>query len=248
MKSICCPFLLLTLVSTWFSCKSASSAGAGAPVGVDTIPLVALQTAGCFGFCPVYTVTVYPDGRAQYFGAQNVELDGEAVFQLTADELRTLKASVDAANLWQYPDRLPSQVADAPFNTLRVFRADGTAKSVSGSIDRPQALLDLEKQIKGIGKAHGLELVRGVNPNDPSRANRREVVVLLKEDLNAGNWIAQLNDLKVQLVRRLGEPNRWVLAYDAGQIDEARLLERLKTTPGVISAEPYAPANNRQKE
>ncbi|MDX2135875.1 MAG: DUF6438 domain-containing protein [Saprospiraceae bacterium] len=240
--------IFTAVVSAWFSCKSADSAGAGATARVDTIPLVVLQTAGCFGFCPVYTVTVYPDGRAQYFGAQNVALAGEAVFQLTPEELRTLKASVEAANLWQYPDRLPSQVADAPFNTLRVFRADGAVKSVTGSIDRPQALLDLEKQIKDMGKAHGLELVQGVNPNDPSRANRREVVVLLKDDLNAGNWIGQLNDLKVQLVRRLGEPNQWVLAYDAGQIDEARLLERLKGTPGVITAESYVPTNNRRKE
>ena len=236
--------IVMSIVCTALaSCHTSKSTAKGADL---TIPLVELETGACFGFCPIYKLTVYPDGRAVYTGKQFVEREGEFAFQLTPEELKSLKKTVTDVNLWQYPERIPSQIADAPGATLRVFNEDGP-KSVSGSIDRPKPLLELEEQIKAIGSAHGLELRRGVNPRDPARANRREVIVLLDDAANAGNWITRFDDLKLQLVRRLGEPNQWVVAYDAGQITEAQLIERFKSTPEVKTVQPNRSTQERNK-
>jgi len=235
--------VLCFAVAALTSCHTSRSA---APDDGSDLPLIELQTGACFGFCPIYTLMVYPNGHAVYMGKQFVEREGEFSFQLTPAELKSLKKSVVDANLWQYPERIPSQIADAPGATLRVFNEDGP-KSVSGSIDRPKPLLELEEQIKTIGSAHGLELRKGVNPRDPSRANRREVIVLLDDAVNAGNWMARFDDLKLQLVRRLGEPNQWVVAYDAGQISEAQLIERFKSTPEVKTVQPNRSTEQRNK-
>ncbi|MEQ1747577.1 MAG: DUF6438 domain-containing protein [Saprospiraceae bacterium] len=131
------------------------------------MPLVELQTGGCYGYCPVVRLAVRHDGWVTYEGKQFAERQGRDSFCLTAEEVKQLRVFVRRANVWQFPDRIESQVVDAPWSTLTVFR-DGIAKSVIGSIDRPERLLELENAIKNMAEAHGFQVKQGVKlPDKP---------------------------------------------------------------------------------
>jgi hypothetical protein len=106
--------------------------------------------------------------------------------------------------------------------------------------------LDLEKLLQNTAEAHGLKVLKGVNPNDIPESQRREVVVLLKPEVNAGNWARQFTGAKIQLLRRTGEENRWLVGYDPNEIDETSLLELLRTSEGALEATPNRRSGQRR--
>jgi hypothetical protein len=233
MKTLLFVLSALSLVSTEKCGKNTA----------DTSNLVELQTGACFGFCPVFTLTVLNNGLVRYEGKQFVEKPGKDSVNLTAEELKRLKAKVKEVNLWQYPDMIKTDVVDAPFATLTAWEAD-KSKSVRGSIDRPAPLLELEALLKDLAEAHGLNVKRGVSPHDVPKANRSEILLKLKPDVNAGNWIQQFDEIKLQLVRRVSTDNIWLVAYDTKQVDEKTLIELLKGMDGVVEVQ----ANKEVKE
>lgn len=228
----------LSLLSAAGKCRKNASGGG------DTSPLVSLECGPCFGYCPVFKLDVLNNGHVRYEGIRFAEKIGKDSFNLNADELKQLKDKVKEANLWQHPDLIKTNVADAPFATLTTWQ-EGKSKSVKGSIDRPKTLLELEGMLKDLAGAHGFEVKRGVNPNDVPEANRREVLVKLKPDVNAGNWVRQFTEFKLQLVRRVSEENIWRVAYDHKQVDEKTVMETLKNSAGVLDVQPNQQVQDR---
>jgi len=225
----------LSLISAQ-KCKKNTSGGGSSP-------LVEMHTGACFGYCPVFTLTALNNGLVRYNGERFVEKIGKDSFNLTAEELKKLQTKVKEVNLWQYPDMIKTDVVDAPFVTLTAFDGD-KSKSVRGSFDRPAPLLELEGLLKDLAEAHGFEVKRGIDPNSIPETNRREVIVKLKPELNAGNWIRQISEFKLQLARRVSAENIWRVAYDVKQIDEKALIDMLKQTDGVLDVQP----NNKVEE
>lgn len=192
----------------------------------------------------MYKLLFHSDGSARYEGLRNTVKKGTVEFRLTQAELGQLKRTLTATNVWQYPEQIPSGVADAPGGIITVYKKGGQ-KSVSGSIDRPKPLLELEKLMQILAEAHGLDVTTGVDPNEIAAAARSEVIVKLKKELNAGNWIAQFSDIKLRLLRRLGEDNIWLVAYDSKEIKEASLIDLFKSTEGVLEARPNRKTEER---
>lgn len=147
--------LFLSLLSTLACCPVID------PTGKDL--LIELQTGSCFGYCPVVRLSVYTSGRVEYEGKQFAERQGRASFQLTHSEMRQLRRQMKRTRLCQYPEYIPSEIADAPWSTLSA-PCNGQMKSVVGSIDRPKALLDLENLLRNFTEAHGYQTRRGVPP------------------------------------------------------------------------------------
>ena len=206
------------------------------------VKLAALQTFPCRGFCPVYMLTIYENGLLEYQGEKFVEKTGAASATLSPEELAQIRRVVTATNLWQYPDEVETRVMDAPYATLTTWNGDKT-KSVRGSIDRPQPLLDLEKLLKSTAEAHGIKVIKGVNPNQPAAVSG-EVIVKLKPEENAGNWVARFGEIKLRLVRRLYD-NTWLVSYDPAQIEEKQVIELLKTTDGALDVQANHPVKDR---
>lgn len=224
------PFLTLAVLG---ACHSSQHALSGDK------PLVELQTGACFGYCPVIRLTVYSNGYVEYEGKNFAERMGRDSFQLTKTERKRLRQQVQAVDLWQYEDRIKSNVVDAPSATLTAYK-NGQKKSVTGSIDRPEPLLELERLIKDLAEAHGLNVKRGVNPKEPPLSRRLELVVTLQPELNAGNWINTFKSYRLLLIRRVSAENKWIVAFDPAEISETALLDLFKKSEGVITAEPYS--------
>lgn len=224
-------FLLLLVFAAPFSCKT------GQKAAYQRAPFVELKSGACFGFCPVFRLTVRNSGLVEYEGIRFAEKIGLDSFQLTKAETAGLREKVEQVNLWQYPDRIETQVADAPFATLTAFR-DGRSKSVSGSIDRPAPLLELENRLKELAETHGFQVTRGVNPNELPADRQREVIVKLQPEINAGNWIRQFTEFRFKLIRRISSENMWRVAYDPEQIEEKAVIQLFKNSKGVLEAQP----------
>ncbi|MBX2892521.1 MAG: hypothetical protein KF734_16460 [Saprospiraceae bacterium] len=213
-------------------------------VASTPLPLLSLETGPCFGFCPVFKLDALDNGLVRYEGIQFVEKEGRDSFRLTKEELKQLKTKTQEVNLWQYPDQIQTDVVDAPFATLTAYNRD-KSKSVRGSIDRPTPLLQLEDLLKDLAEAHGIQVKRGVNPNSPASGSQREVVVHLKPEVNAGNWLAQFGELRLRLVRRLAAENIWLVAYNPNEIGEKELISLLKDMDGVVDVQTNLPVKER---
>jgi hypothetical protein len=199
-------------------------------------PLVQLQTLGCRGFCPTYKLCFYQDGMLEYEGIRNMLKMGMDTVKLSSAELKRLTNAVKEVNLFQYPERIESKVADAPSSTITVF--DGaTAHEVTGSIDRPAPILTLEALLIDLAEAHGLKLREGVNPYLPP-TNQQEILVTFKPDVNPGNFMMQLEKVRLRIVRRTGVENQWIIGYNPDQIKEKQLIDLLKGMDGVLEAGP----------
>lgn len=124
-----------------------------APV-CDHEPIASLERTSCYGWCPVYKVTVFSDGIVEYQGEHYVKTKGRAVGHLDPKELaalhdlfqrngyRSLKGSYE-----EY------YVSDNPSAYTLYSLADGTMKPVRhyfGDQSAPKALLDIEQGIDQI--------------------------------------------------------------------------------------------------
>lgn len=229
--------VLLLAIAALFACKGSKK------MADPNAKLVQLETAGCRGFCPIYRLTFWQNGKAEFEGIRFTAQTGLRNFTLDKTELAGLQQLVAETNLWQYPDRFQSTIADAPSATLTVWDGD-KSKSTLGSIDRPQPLLALEAHLKLLAEKKGLQVRFGVDPNEPAPGVRSEILVQLKDDVNAGNWLQQFEDLRLRLVRRIPPNNTWLVAYDRTEIEEPTLIDLFKGMDGCLHAQP----NNLTKD
>ncbi len=123
-----------------------------APTGTPALesPLLAsLERTACFGFCPVYTVTVHADGSVNYHGERYVVTEGDQTGQLTADQLIALRrAFADAGWDGFDTDYTHRDVTDNPSVVIRF--EDKTVHHYHGDHRAPEALTKLEDRFDEI--------------------------------------------------------------------------------------------------
>ena len=214
----------------------------------DNQKLIQLETTPCRGYCPVYKLTFFTNGEAQYEGIRFVKEVALRKFKLTADEQKRLNNKLAATDLWKYPESFPTTIADAPGATITVYK-DQLEKTITGSIERPKPIREVQDLLNELAIAHGISL-NSVNPNDiPEEAPKTEVLVKLKPEINAGNWLRDLNQTSktgLQLVRRVSADNLWVVAFDGSKFALNDILDLLKAHEHVLEAQPNRKASERE--
>jgi hypothetical protein len=213
------------------------------PKAQDHSPLVEMQMHGCRGYCPVYKLTFLHNTELVYEGMRNMEQMGVVKTGITKEEYDKLVLLMAKANLRQYPEQIKSGVADAPGSTITIYDEKGS-HPVSGSIDRPKPILELEEYMKTLAEGHGLHVKHGVDPNAPVESDQ-QVIVKLKDNVNAGNWIAKYEDYKFKLVRRVSAENMWVVSYNPAQTSEEAIIKLLKKNSDVLDVQANKKATDR---
>ena len=69
----------------------AATHGPGHPIAIER-DSITLETGPCHGRCPVFAVTVRPDGNGVFVGKQFTTVTGERSFTLTPAQYRTFEA------------------------------------------------------------------------------------------------------------------------------------------------------------
>jgi len=120
----------------------------------------------CFGSCPVYSLTIYGNGKGVYEGKSSVKVKGVLKFNLTQGQLDELVKSFEAAHYFSFADYYSIPVTDMSL-VMTSITFQGQSKKVGHygwCLDyekitipegepkdaAPQALCNLERKIDEI--------------------------------------------------------------------------------------------------
>lgn len=128
------------------------AAPTAAPPAADK-ELATLARDACYGFCPVYRVTVYANGVVNYEGENFVKVRGKASGQLDEAALTRLKQAFETAKFGSLKNSYETMGrTDAP--TAVISLGDGaqkkTVRHYHGDMTAPAALSTLEDEIDSV--------------------------------------------------------------------------------------------------
>jgi hypothetical protein len=135
------------------------------------ISSIKLERTACFGTCPVYSVTIFRDGRARYNGIEFVKEKGVRTKTISTGEFKRLAAKVDEIGFFKLKPAYRANITDLPTTIVTVIR--GTeSKRVEDYFGAPKRLHGLEELIENVAnisrwvklddKAAGEELDRAI--------------------------------------------------------------------------------------
>lgn len=115
-------------------CVAPTRPGAPVPIEGDSITY---ETGPCFGACPVYTVTVRPDGTGVFTGKRFTAVTGERAFTLTRAQYDAFAAAIapyrPASGEVRYAPgepRCTQAATDMPSVDIRWTRAIGDSQGL----------------------------------------------------------------------------------------------------------------------
>jgi hypothetical protein len=149
-RSLRISLLLVLLAVLLAACTSGTDPGAGGGAEAQ-VEAITLERQPCFGFCPVYTVSIGGDGQVEYNGVDFVEVTGAQTAAIDPAAAQALADEMIAAGYLEMEDAYMNQeVTDLPYAITSLTLSDGTTKRIEhyyGDSSAPQALTDLETRI-----------------------------------------------------------------------------------------------------
>ncbi|HJX84325.1 MAG TPA: DUF6438 domain-containing protein [Candidatus Angelobacter sp.] len=75
---------------------------------------IKLERTGCFGNCPIYSITIDGSGKVTYLGERFVAKNGPEVAVIRPDQVRALLEDIDRVGFFGLDDRMFDACADTP--------------------------------------------------------------------------------------------------------------------------------------
>ena len=107
---------------------------------------ISLERTACYGTCPVYTLTIYADGKVAYKGENHIEQIGLYSGQLEKQATIALFAKISSYSWQLYPEKYPIDNYDFPQFHLE-YKSNDMTKLVKGNTNAAQELIALAKQM-----------------------------------------------------------------------------------------------------
>jgi hypothetical protein len=99
-----------------------------------------LERSGCFDFCPVYQLTIQPDGKILFEGIQDTATKGSIESVLSKEKIIEIIAEIEKADFFSLKDsytsasdNCPSWAIDAPTAVLQI-NLNGNEKKITHSL------------------------------------------------------------------------------------------------------------------
>jgi len=206
-------------------------------------PLFYLSKGACFGKCPMFEMTVYGNGRAEYVGKNFTDKLGKYEKKLTADNLKSLKQIFSDSKFSEFPTSYKSNIADLPMIKIG-FNSGDSLKVVSGKENRPDELLKLQIELEKVADAGGWELIDSYE--NVVKSDQKAEVVIIKEEIilepQSGTllakWIKNYEEFEVRLIKKIApELNYFLITYNRDLIKSDDMLRLLIDDPAIKSAE-----------
>jgi len=148
------------------STKNASVAEAGKKVnteekateepidlGITDSIFVFLERTICYGECPSYTITVYPDGKVIYVGKEFVERKGKFESRISSEKMKEILDEAKRINYFQMQDVYDAYITDIP-SCISIISAEGQQKKIMNRAEGPEELNQfqryLDKELLGL--------------------------------------------------------------------------------------------------
>jgi hypothetical protein len=135
--------------------------------------MITLTRGACFGFCPIYRVTITGDGQVTYAGERFVNVVGERRANIPRADVERLLARFDDVGFDGLRGEYRAQVSDLPTFTITLER-NGSRKTVVDyggvSAGMPRAVRDLQDEIDRVANT-GQWVLRNGEPvrGEPER-------------------------------------------------------------------------------
>ncbi|MFT4667967.1 MAG: hypothetical protein ACI8YQ_003475 [Polaribacter sp.] len=235
-------FILLLTVFLAQDCNRKNKASLPEMETSEVMRVVKLTNNPCFGKCPVYSLTLYNNGKAEYVGQANVKRMGTYTKEIPTEQVADILMRLNAANFWEMEDRYISKLADTPKIIITQFRKD-TSKIVRGDHVRPAALLEIEKTLAEIAEnEEGWEKIKDHPTQDvnklPSHFIKNEIIAKFEKGTDVEAAVESKKQFGISIKKRVA-PNldMYVLTFDTIRVNPGRMLSQVKKMPGVIEAQ-----------
>jgi hypothetical protein len=113
------------------------------------ISSIRLERTACFGTCPVYSVTIFRDGRVRYEGREFVKAEGVRTRVVPTGEFKRIAAKVDEIGFSKLKSAYRASITDLPTTIVTVTRGS-KSKRVEDYFGAPKRLHDLEQLIEHV--------------------------------------------------------------------------------------------------
>lgn len=236
-------FILLFTVFLAQDCKNRKNTESIPEMNsTEVIPVLKLMTNACFGKCPMYALTLYNNGKAEYVGRANVDKMGTFTKQIPTEDVANLIKKFNEAKFWEMDDRYISDLSDTQKILITQFRND-KSKTVTGDHVRPESLKNLQKLMELIANNKEGWTKTKDHPTEkedraPSYLIKNEIIVKFDKGTDVEASVATKKQFGISIKKRVA-PNldMYVLTYDTIRINPERMISHVKKMPGVNTAE-----------
>ena len=238
-------FTLILLLSSCSTFKKVSKLK-------DKDIVISLSKSPCATKCSVYNVKLYKNGYVVYEGIANVEKYGLYAKKLSSSEMDKIKKEFDNNDFFGFDDQYPNPDPDMP-TIVMVYNKDMKSKTITGGIDRPKKVLDLQRVLETLIRSDNFELLKSYDAkttktlieNEKNTQEEEvtyvidsEIIIEFNPNVFMSQWLQKYSQYQVQLVKRLGQNSPyWVITFNKTIIDSNDMLELIKQDTQVKSAE-----------
>jgi hypothetical protein len=120
----------------------------------DTTPpqdvIITLERTMCFGFCPVYRLSIYGNGKVVYEGRYYVRVEGARTTYIPKRKVRELVAEFERIGFYDFDDQYTIPATDFP-SVLVSIDLEGRSKTIDmygAEAIAPEEIANLIKQIE----------------------------------------------------------------------------------------------------
>ena len=107
---------------------------------------ITLQRTACFGFCPVYSVTIRDDGTVAYEGHEHTKVQGAQTWKIDPSKVRALAKEMQDAGYFDLENEYRAMVTDHP-TTYTSLTMGSRTKKVKNYVAGPPRLKEMEERI-----------------------------------------------------------------------------------------------------
>lgn len=201
------------------------------------VKLAEMSKGNCYGRCPVYQLIIYDNGVMTYEGQRYTDKMGMYIKRLSKPETESLSWAFQRANLWQFENVYRSDYPDLPAVSITYYDGD-RSKTILGKETRPEAILELEGRLNELANSEGWTLRRAPDYNLPPGTVANQLVVELRDDVNAEVWVAKYSRQEMKLLKKVWpSETKLLLQYNIKVIDPISMLDMVRQDTDVQTAE-----------
>jgi len=208
-----------------------NAAQASAPEDVRIV----LSRTGCFGGCPVYTVSVAGNGAVRYDGLNYVRVTGTQKWTIDPAAARALADEIERAGFFQLKDEYTAHGSDFPTTIVTLTRGTRT-KTVKDEFGAPPALTEIEARIDRASGARGYVFVNAAAIGDLRkngwRAETAEGARWMREALLTGDAEVVRALLKAGYNARAADDSGVTLVMQAASSGDAETVRAVLAAGG----------------
>ncbi len=237
-------FLILML--GFSSCKTSKEVIEEPEVVVDTSEdtirepeglLLSFSRGACFGRCPVYTLEIYQNEVARYYGKNYSDKEGVWAIDLSKAQLAKISNAAKEADFENLKTVYPSSIPDLPNSTYKYY-GDGYEKSVSGKENLPESLTNLYTILDELNNSNEWKKIDGEMKEEEAELNYKEIIVRFKKGTGLSRWFMERKEMGIWLKARVSpDENLWIISYKTSMHEPEDILQKIIAEDAVESAE-----------